>query len=238
MLNRRDFYHQNIRYSFHYHKKRLEKINQLNEEYKKLKKFLLEIYNGNVPNNLFNKKTIPRVSNFKLKGIKRAFLRSYSKQLIRSGKVFEFNSDYKLSHYAKEVYKNFKRNEFRKNPGHDPILKNILIRDDKSIAIETPIWKKVNGNYITGHIDLIKIESGAIKIVDYKPEGHFLYSLPQVASYGLLFKSIFKYENVICISFNKDQAWEYKPEILLKDLKEYLLNHKFNTKKWEQFVLY
>ncbi|TXT61855.1 MAG: hypothetical protein BAJALOKI3v1_740015 [Promethearchaeota archaeon] len=236
MLKRKDFLHQNIRYSFHYHKTRLERINQLSKDYEKLKKFLLEIYKGKIPNTLFNKKNIPRVSNFKLKGIKSAYIRSYSKQLIRSGKILKFDSNYKLSHYAEEVYQNFRQHKLRENPGHDPILKNILIRDPTSIAIEVPIWKNVNGSYITGHIDLIKIEDDHIKIVDYKPEGNFLYSLPQVASYGLLFKSIFKYDNVKCISFNKHHAWQYNPDILLYDLKEYLLNHKFNTKKWERFV--
>jgi hypothetical protein len=237
MLKRKDFLHQNIRYSFHYHKTRLEKINQLSEDYEKLKKFLIEIYKGKIPNTLFNRKNIPRVSNFKLNGIKGAYIRSYSKQLIRSGKILKFDADYKLSHFAKEVYQNFRQYKLRENPGHDPILKNILIRDPTSIAIEVPIWKKVNGTYITGHIDLIKIEEENIKIVDYKPEGNFLYSLPQVASYGLLFKSIFKYDNVKCISFNKNHAWQYSPDILLNDLKEYLLNHKFNTQKWERFVM-
>ncbi|MBD3211103.1 MAG: hypothetical protein GF311_00720 [Candidatus Lokiarchaeota archaeon] len=237
MLKRKDFLHQNIRYSFHYHKTRLEKINQLSEDYEKLKKFLIEIYRGKIPNTLFNRKNIPRVSNFKLNGIKGAYIRSYSKQLIRSGKILKFDADYKLSHFAKEVYQNFRQYKLRENPGHDPILKNILIRDPTSIAIEVPIWKKVNGTYITGHIDLIKIEEENIKIVDYKPEGNFLYSLPQVASYGLLVKSIFKYDNVKCISFNKNHAWQYSPDILLNDLKEYLLNHKFNTQKWERFVM-
>ncbi|MFO7795981.1 MAG: hypothetical protein R6W84_07490 [Promethearchaeia archaeon] len=236
MLNRRDFYHQNIRYSFHYHKSRLEKINQLNQDYKKLKQFFQEIYKGRVPNQIFNMKNIQRISNFKLKGIKGPYLRSYSKQLVRTGKIIKFDSDYKLSRFANEVYQNFLKNKINKNPGHDPILKNILIRDRNSIAIETPIWKKINGEYITGHIDLIEIKKEMIKIVDYKPEGNFLYSLPQVASYGLLFKSIFSYNNVKCISFNKNHAWEYNPEVLIEDLKEYLSNHKYNTQKWEKFI--
>ena len=156
MLNRRNFYHQNIRYSFHYHKDRINKLNQINENYQKLVTFFKKIYEGNIPNNIFNMKNIPRISRFKIKGIKKALLLSYGKKLIRSGLINKFNSDFKLSALVKEVFKNYKKNEINKKPGHEPILKNILIRDKDSIAIEVPIWKKINGNYITGHIDLIQ----------------------------------------------------------------------------------
>ena len=74
MLNRRDFYHQNIRYSFHYHKERLDRLKIVNQNYNKLRHFFLKIYNGNIPNDAFNKKKTPRISNFRIKGIKKAFL--------------------------------------------------------------------------------------------------------------------------------------------------------------------
>jgi hypothetical protein len=236
-LKKKTFYHQNIPYSFHYHKKRLNKLEQIDHDYKKLKRYFLDVYEGKIPNDMFNMRENPRISRFKLKGVNRAFLRSYSKKLIRSGQIKKFKSN-KLSIYAKNVYKTYRTNGIHKNPGHDPVLKNILINDQEAIAIETPIWKRKNGTCLTGHIDLIQVTPDYVKIVDYKPEGNFLYSLPQVASYGLIFKSIFNFKNTKCISFNKDEAWEYNPDLLIKnDLKKFLKNHQdLDTGKWEKWV--
>ncbi len=235
-LRKRDFYHQNIRYSFHYHQNRISQISNGGREYKRLESYIKKVYEGKIPNDIFNTKNIPRISRFKLKGIKKAFLRSYSKKLIRSGKIEKLDSNYPLSQYVEEVYKNYSKNNINKIPGHDPILKNILIRDKNSICIELPIWKEIHGEYITGHIDLIQIINNSIKIIDYKPEGNFLYSLPQVATYGLIFKSIFNYDNIKSVSFNKDEAWIYDPNILIKDLKSYLKNHNFaHFSEWEKW---
>ncbi len=235
MLNRRDFYHQNIRYSFHYHKERLIKLSQINNDYKKIGDYFNNIYEGNVPNNVFNMKQIPRISDFRIKGIKKAFLMSLEKKLIRSYKIKNYTSDFKLSTYAEDVFNNYKKNKINKKPGHDAILKNILIRDAESIAIEVPIWRRINSNYVTGHIDLIQVNEKSIKIIDYKPEGHFIYSLPQVASYGIIFKSIFMIKDLACISFNMKEAWEYRPEIVLKDIKNYLNSHKISM-NWEKYI--
>ncbi|TFF98859.1 MAG: hypothetical protein EU547_00170 [Promethearchaeota archaeon] len=237
-LKKKTYYHQNIKYSFHYHKRRLNNLDQLNENYKILKRYFIEVYEGKIPNDMFNMRNNPRISRFKLKGVGKAFLRSYSKKLIRSGEIKKLDSN-KLSLYATNVYKTYQSNKIDKKPGHDPVLKNILINDDQAIAIETPIWKQKNGSCLTGHIDLIQITPELIRIVDYKPEGNFLYSLPQVASYGLIFKSNFKYDNIKCISFNKDEAWEYDPDLLIKDeLKRFLTkHHDLDIEKWEKWVL-
>ena len=89
---------------------------------------------------------------------------------------------------------------------------------------------------MTGHIDLVQIEGNTLKVIDYKPEGRFLISLPQVATYGLLMKSKFNLDNVKCISFNKNNGWEYNPEILLSKVKNYLISHKIEERDWESFV--
>jgi hypothetical protein len=235
-LKKKTFFHQNIPYSFHYHQNRISLLNNGGTKYKVLEDYFKNVYKGKIPNDIFNTRNIPRVSRFKLKGIKKAFLRSYSKKLIRNGKIEQFEGTHPLSLYAQEVYETYHKNKINKKPGHDPILKNILIRDKASICIELPIWKKVNGEYITGHIDLIQIANNTIFIIDYKPEGNFLYSLPQVASYGLIFNSIFNYNNIKSISFNKDEAWIYEPNILINDLKSYIPPHKSeNLPNWEKW---
>jgi len=239
VIKKRDFIHQNIKYSFNWnlknHKEKLSQLNSKREEFKRLGTYLKKIYQGSIPNNIFNTKTITRVSQFKVKGLKNGFLRSFSKKLINEGKIQKSDSNSKLPKFAKKVYENFYNNQINKSPGHEPILKNILIKDKDSIAIEVPIWSVNNNKYITGHIDLIQIDSNIIKIIDYKPEGNFLFSLPQVATYGLLLKKLLHVEKLNCISFNKNSAWEYNPEILLTDIKN-LLSSKRIPRIWEDFL--
>ena len=165
-----------------------------------------------------------------------AFLRSFGKELIRSGKIKRYGPDAELPNYAQKVYESYKENQIFKKPGHDPVLKNILIKDKDAIAIEVPIWKKYNEQaFLTGHIDLIQIKDNHVRVIDYKPEGKFLISLPQVSIYGLLFKKLIKLDEVKCISFNKDEAWEYDPEILLTDINKYLTSKRI-SKEWEGYI--
>lgn len=239
MIKRRDFIHQNIKYSFNWnlknHKEKLYQLNSNREDFKKLGTYLKRIYQGTIPNNLFNARGITRVSQFKVKGLSNGFLRSFSKKLIHEGKILKFDSDSKLPKFAQKVYKIYHNNQINRNPGHETILKNILIKDRDSIAIEVPVWNTTTKKSITGHIDLIQIEDNTIKIIDYKPEGNFLFSLPQVATYGLLVKDIIKIEELSCISFNKNVAWEYNPEILMTDIKKYLSSKQI-PQIWENYV--
>ncbi|MFX1313050.1 MAG: hypothetical protein ACFFHD_10600 [Promethearchaeota archaeon] len=247
MLNKEDFYHQNfyhqhIRYSFswnyRHHRNKTSIINPLLYEFRKLETYFERILNKKYAkhmNSIFNSKIFPRVSSFKISGLKSAFIRSFSKKLVQTSKVKKLDSNSKLPKYAQIVYKNFFEENFNKIPGHDPILKYILINDKDSIAKEVPIWKKMNDIYLTGHIDLIQIENNVVKVIDYKPEGNFLLSLPQVAMYGILIKSILKIKNLRCISFNKNKAWEYDPNILKLDIREYLISHGIKKRPWENF---
>ena len=240
MLRRKDFIHRNIKYSFNwnykYHTNKLNQINSNREDYKKLEAYFKRIINENyVPNHLFNRRSSPRVSQFKIRGIKKAFLLNFGKKLIREGKIKVFDSNTKLPKYVQSVYNSFKENKINRNPGHDPVLKNILIKDNNSIAIEIPIWKINKENLITGHIDLMQIQDNTIKVIDYKPEGNFLASIPQVATYGLLVKNLFNITNLQCVTFNKNEVWEYNPLILLTDIKEYLTSKKIE-RPWEEFI--
>ena len=189
-----------------------------------------------IPNNLFNSRNLPRVSQFKIRGIKTAFIRSFSKKLIRAGKIQLSDSNSKLPQYVQKVIYNYKINHIAGEPGHEPILKNILIKDKNSIAIEIPIWKEAPDKLITGHIDLLQVEKGVVKVIDYKPEGNFLLSLPQVAIYGYLLKSKLNIKNLKCVSFNKREVWEYDPTILISDIKDYLISYQINKRPWEIYL--
>lgn len=240
MLKHRDFYHQRIRYSFNWninhHKEKLSQIATNRKEFIKLGKYFKSIYEGNIPNNLFNNEMFPRVSRFKIVGLKSAFINTYSKKLIRTGRVLRFGFNSKLPKYAQNVFDTYKKNNINGIPGHEPILKNILIKDKDSVAIEVPIWKKKDDEYLTGHIDLIQFEKNVVKVIDYKPEGNFLISLPQVALYGILMKRIFNIREIKCVSFNKNEVWEYNPEVLITDVKKYLISQRINGRTWEKYI--
>jgi hypothetical protein len=152
------------------------------------------------------------------------------------GKIESSGSNSKLPQHAQKVMEIFKENKIPGIPGHEPILKNILIKDKNSIAIEVPVWNEAENKVITGHIDLIQVENDVVKVIDYKPEGNFLYSLPQVAMYGFLLKEKLNIKNLKCISFNKNELWEYDPLILLTDIKDYLISHRINERPWENYL--
>lgn len=234
------YIHQNILYPFNWNKlHHREKYNQITtnqEELNKLKEHFKRIYHGMIPNSLFNSRNLPRISQFKIKGIKSAFIRSFSKKLIRLDKIQYHDSNSRLPQYVQKVMENYKTNKFPKKPGHEPILKNILIKDKDSLAIEVPIWNETNDKVITGHIDLLQIENDIIKVIDYKPEGNFLLSLPQVAMYGYLLQSKLNIRKLKCISFNKKEAWEYYPKILFVDIKDFLISHRIDKRPWEKFL--
>ena len=238
MIKHRDFYHQNIKYGFGWnyenHKSKLNNSNTNREDIRLLGTYLKNVFKGSVPNDLFNVRSNPRISQFKIQGLKTAFLQSFSKKLIRSGKIIRSDSNSKLPNYAKEVYINFQKEKKRK-PNHIPVLKRILIKDKDSIAIEVPVWIDDRKTSITGHIDLIQIQDDIIKIIDYKPKENFLYSIPQVAMYGVLIRKVLNINNLKCVSFNRSESWEYDPEILLTDIKDYLIAQKI-SRKWEKFL--
>ena len=232
--------HRNIPYAFNWnirnHKQKITVPNPYRQQFVELGSYFKAVYKGKIPNNVFNSRANPRISQFKIKGLKSVFMHSLSKKLIRAGRIKSLGPDSKLPKYAQKVFKNFK-NDIGKRPGHDPILKNILIKDQDSIAIEIPVWKKYEDTILTGHIDMIQIENNMIKVIDYKPEGRFLMSLPQVATYGFLIKSIFNISDLSCISFNKDGAWEYKPDLLISDIKDYLLTQNVKDRDWEKYLV-
>jgi hypothetical protein len=240
MLKTRVYVHRKIPYAFNWneynHSRKFFQLFGNPQEIKRMSAYLEKIHHGNIPNNLFNAINSPRVSQFKIKGIRHALLSSFSKKLIRQGVVSYSDANSKLPLYVQKVYNTFRKNGIMRVPGHEPVLKNILIKDTNSIAIEVPIWKKFGEDFITGHIDLIQIVNDTIKVVDYKPEGNFLGSLPQVASYGLLIKSILNLSKITCISFNKKEAWEFNPEILNTIVRDFLESHKINVRPWEKFI--
>ena len=239
-LRTKVYIHRKIPYAFnwneHNHNKKFSQLLGNHNEIRRLGYYFKKVHHGEIPNSLFNSINSPRVSQFKIRGIKYAFLSSFSKKLIRQGSISYLDSRTKLPSYVQNVYNTFRKNGIKRVPGHEPVLKNILIKDLNSIAIEVPIWKEFKEIFITGHIDLIQIVNDTVKIADYKPEGNFIISLPQVAAYGLLIKSKLNLSKIKCISFNRKEAWEYDPNILKRDVRDFLEQHRINERPWEKFI--
>ena len=147
---------------------------------------------------------------------------------------------------AKKAY-NIYFKEFNRNPGHDPVLYRILYQNPNALAVETPIWTVEKGSNqslrriqsssstkrfpsvqtnssFTGHIDLLMYDEKdeTLVVADYKPEGHFLRSLPQVATYGLVLKKHLGISKIKCVSFSKEEAWVYDPDVIYETLGEHL----------------
>jgi len=101
---------------------------------------------------------------------------------------------------------------------HFQVQDYLLKNDPGMVAMEVPVWSGFLR--LTGHIDLMRICPDCIEVIDYKPEGRFLYSMPQVAVYCYLLESCYptlRIEYLRCVSFNEKGAWTYSPAVL-KDL--------------------
>lgn len=237
MIKRKNFHHKNLVYSFNWNMENHKKLKHIsnNPDIIKLWNFFERIGKGDIPNQLFNDYNLPRISQFKLSGINPKLLGSFKTKLIRQGKIKRLDETSKYSKMVQSVFRNFKQNGLKKKPNHEAVLKNILIKDEESLAIEIPVWKRGQNGSLTGHIDLIQANENLIKVIDYKPEGRFLWSLPQVATYGNLIKNLLKVKKLRCISFSLREVWEYNPEILLTDIKDFLSNHGYEDRMWEKY---
>ena len=115
LLKKKIFIHQNIPYAFNWniahHKEKILQDNPNREAFIKLGSYFKGIYKGEIPNDLFNLQRLSRVSQFKMRGLKPAFITSFSKKLIREGKIRYFGSDSKLPNYTQNVFESFKINK-------------------------------------------------------------------------------------------------------------------------------
>ncbi|MBA7506703.1 hypothetical protein ES706_05398 [subsurface metagenome] len=165
-----------------------------------------------VENIIRNKYKVPRISTFKISGVKIKERVALEIDLIKRGVVKVYNKDYLLYKLCRSD--NFTKKDLLKNgrPNHETVLPYILKNDGKSFAIEIPIWKRFSDSFLTGYIDLLrKNEDNKIQICDYKPKS-FFHSIPQVCVYSIVLKEMTNIENSTCVMFNEDGAWEFKPE--------------------------
>ena len=108
---------------------------------------------------------------------------------------------------------------------HAKVQNFMLEQDDKTIAIEVPLWMTPEemapyfsffGTHapLTGHIDVLRIEDGHIWIWDFKPHAHKeKYAHTQVYSYALMLslRTSIPLNDFYCGYFDEQLAYIFRP---------------------------
>lgn len=131
------------------------------------------------------------------------------------------------------------QNEGRYNSNHSKVQVFMLENDDKTVAVEVPIWIQEGEmeNYreilrtrepLTGHIDLLRVEDGNVWIWDYKPNAHREeYATTQTYFYALMLskRTGINLKKIRCGYFDSCYAYVFRPEQgaipKMKDIKNF-----------------
>lgn len=185
-------------YHYRIHDKKIEEL--CKKKISPLKDFLINV-RTKCPNNYFNEG--PRSSILKISiGSDISHLQHHIQALARIG----LDSGY---------YDN----------AHMNVQMFLLGYDNKTIAIETPIWllpqehKKFSELFnselpLTGHIDLVRIEDGKIWIWDYKPNAHrekFADTQTYFYAYMLSKRTGIPLNNFMCGYFDDKNTYIFDP---------------------------
>lgn len=124
-------------------------------------------------------------------------------------------------------------NAERFNSDHLKVQMFMLENDNRTIAIEVPVWLLPSeferfGSYfkgsehLTGHIDLLNFEKGKIWVWDYKPgASREKYAATQTLFYAVMLskRTGIPLEKFMCGWFDSANAYTFKPEI--QDLSDF-----------------
>ncbi len=134
--------------------------------------------------------------------------------------------------------KGLEENFFRFKTAHSKVQVYMLENDDKTLAVEVPIWLNANElkNYsrlfrsqepLTGHIDILRLENDKIWVWDYKPNAiREKYAATQVYFYTLMLskRTGVPLDHFRCGYFDSAYAFMFKPEEMeFKEINEELL---------------
>ena len=204
MIKKFKFDHVGGNYIYRLHE---NKLNNLSNGYSSLNNYLNTL-TKTCPNEYFNYG--PRSSGMKFK------LNNLDLKLIKGHEVSD------LALHGLKLNNNF-------NNAHTKIEVFMLENDDKTIAIEIPLWLQPEEllefsksfkikTSLTGHIDILRIENNKIWIWDYKPNSfQEKYAATQVYFYALMLskRTNISLENFRCGYFDENYAYIFKPEIKL-----------------------
>ena len=216
-------FHQQI-YNFKYHRAKLDLI--LNEEFrhfrfKPLQQFL-ELATAECPNHIFEKSE-KRASEFK---------NTFSLDEVRI--VPKDNAAVKLANFIMQAVSN---NKLRHEALQEFMLANdtvtiaaelaVLIGNDDinhfkhELGFDIPITLK-DGEYITGHIDLVQVRNGSIYIMDFKPSASKEKPVDQLTLYALALSRLtgIRLYHMKCAWFDENNYYEFFPLHVVYKLKK------------------
>jgi len=237
LIEKREFLHNNLPYTFQYHKAKLELlfkdikynnqfINQ-SKYYEPIKSYLEKIPTDKFPHHIFKQKQSSD-----------AVIAQKNKNKEQRASQLKFNH-LKINHLTKTNLANkltslalnlSKTNKDR----HNAIQNFFLVNDSTTIAVEVPVYLTKDDivyflsrgfqphlvNHptpITGHIDLLQIRNGLIHILDYKPDAHLKHVQEQVIQqltiYALALASKTKLDlhSFKCAWFDENSYHEFFP---------------------------
>lgn len=116
----------------------------------------------------------------------------------------------------------------KKLSAHSKVQLFMLERDDKTLAVEVPLWlmpdelETYNQIFesdepLTGHIDALRVEDGKIWIWDFKPGAHKeKYAATQVYFYAYMLskRTSIPLDNFRCGYFDNDTAFIFDPGVV------------------------
>ena len=202
MIQHFSFNHKGGFYHFRLHNQK----NKITNGFSSLKKYLEDLP-SKCPDNYFNEGPRSSSLKFKLQDLNIIHLKNHEiSELARLGLEINQNK-YSTNHSKVQIF--------------------MLERDNKTLAIEIPIWliqNELNGFFdifktekpLTGHIDILRIEDGKIWVWDYKPNAlQEKYAATQVFFYALMLskRTNIPLENFRCGYFDHEDAFLFKPDL-------------------------
>ncbi|MFW9965119.1 MAG: PD-(D/E)XK nuclease family protein, partial [Candidatus Sifarchaeia archaeon] len=181
---RRDFQHGKVAYGFQWNTAHHKELGHTEGDLASLWAHLNSILTGNVPANPFSDPFYTRASRLRFTEMSKPEKIGLRKKLKRTGALFS-NIEDALVNLLRDYHRS--RNDLSYCADHS-ILKEFILNDPHTIAIEVPVWSE---RYkLTGHVDIIRYNDGFIQVCDYKPgpmdqtKNRFMESIPQVSAYG------------------------------------------------------
>ncbi|MCF2138871.1 MAG: hypothetical protein K9W44_02290 [Candidatus Lokiarchaeota archaeon] len=258
------FYHQGLEYKLSWAEPRFHHPVIYHNFGRKLLQYIRFTQSSEFPNNLFNNRYGLRCSSFRIRNLVKDAQKKISLALVSQKHVslIKINDVRASKAEGIEVLPKMAKIWYEincqlhdKNPGHEPILQKIMELHQQALASEVPVWTStfdsitshrirpspyncIASEEFTGHIDLLLFDEKdqSLIVADYKPEEKFLRSLPQVAIYGLIMKQILNYPKVKCVSFSREKAWIYNPEIIRTVVIEYIKSYGDPQLEWRDLV--
>ncbi|MCC7574697.1 PD-(D/E)XK nuclease family protein [Candidatus Woesearchaeota archaeon] len=201
-----------VRYHYRIHKHKLEQLCE--KKYAELKKYIMTSFT-NCPNKYFLEGPRSSILKFSVLKEKPPRIQHEVTLLARMGLDSNYYQD-----------------------AHSNVQMFMLSYDQKTIAIETPIWllpeeieeyKTIfkEEKPLTGHIDIIRIENNKIWIWDYKPNAHReKYATTQTYFYALMLskRSGIPLTEFMCGYFDDKNTYTFDPSKII--LNEIIKNHE------------